>query len=122
MSSGEEEPMNPKTLLVIRTTAKRRHTRLANGLMVLVDGEKEAEEVAVALAVLQVAYDEVVRVNAKYMEVERDNSDSEALTWEVEVTTRYQGCRAGAENYLKRGGDSNKDYSVAKRRRVELEY
>jgi hypothetical protein len=120
MSSGEEEPMDPKTLLVIRTNAKRRHTRLANGLMALVDGEKEAEEVAVALAVLQEAYDEVVRVNAKYMEVERDKAP-EALAWEVEVTTRNQGCRVGAENYLKRDGDSNKDHSVAKRQKLELE-
>ena len=73
--------------------------------MALVDGEKEAEEVTVALVMLQEAYDEVVRVNARYMEVERDKAP-EALTWEVEVTTRYLGCWAGANNYSKRDGDS----------------
>ena len=101
MSSDEEEPKDPATLYGIRTNAKRHHTRLANGLMALMDGEKGTEKVSVALAVLQEAYDEVVRVNARYMEVVKDKAQ-EAEAWEEEIATRYQGCRESAENYLKR--------------------
>ena len=121
MSSDEEEPNDPETLRGIRTNAKRRHTRLANGLMALMDGEKGTEKVSVALAVLQEAYDEVVRVNARYKEVVKDKSQ-EADAWEEEITTRYQGCRESAESYLKRDKDSNKEHSAAKKRRLELEY
>nr|CAH0098621.1 unnamed protein product [Daphnia galeata] len=121
MSSDEEEPKDPATLYGIRTNAKRHHTRLANGLMALMDGEKGTEKVSVALAVLQEAYDEVVRVNARYMEVVKDKAQ-EAEAWEEEIATRYQGCRESAEKYLKKVKDSNKDHSAAKRRRLELEY
>jgi len=77
--------------------------------------------VSVALAVLQEAYDEVVRVNARYMEVVKDKAP-EAEAWEEEIATRYQGCRESAENYIKKDKESNRDHSAAKRRRLELEY
>ena len=41
MNTDEEEPKNPEILHSIRTNAKRRHTRLANGLMTLMDGKEE---------------------------------------------------------------------------------
>ncbi len=121
MSSDEEEPKDPETLHGIRTNAKRRHTRLENELMALMDGEKGTEKVSVALAVLQEAYDEVVRVNARYKEVVKDKAQEDEA-WEEEIATCYQGCREGAENYLKKEKDSNKEHSAAKRRRLELEY
>ena len=74
MSKDEEEPKDPEILRSIRTNAKRRHTKLANGLMALMDDERGTEKVSVALAVLQEAYDEVVRVNARYMEVVKDKA------------------------------------------------
>jgi hypothetical protein len=121
MSTDEEEPKDPEILRSIRTNAKRHHTKLANGLMALMDGERGTEKVSVALAVLQEAYDEVVRVNARYMEVVKDKAP-EAEAWEEEIATRYQGCRESAENYIKKDKESNRDHSAAKRRRLELEY
>jgi hypothetical protein len=70
--------------------------------------------VSVALAVLQEAYDEVVRVNARYMEVVKDKAP-EVEAWEEEIATRYQGCRESAENYIKKDKESNRDHSAAKK-------
>jgi hypothetical protein len=121
MSTDEEEPKDPEIFRSIRTNAKRRHTKLANGLMALMDDERGTEKVSVALAVLQKAYDEVVRANARYMKVVKDKAP-EAEAWEEEIATRYQGCRVSAENYMKKDKESNRDHSAAKRRRLELEY
>jgi hypothetical protein len=63
--SDSEEEVDAKTILAISTSAKRHHTRQANHLKSLIDGGGKADYVNVALAVLEEAYSEVVRVNAK---------------------------------------------------------
>ncbi|EFX61904.1 hypothetical protein DAPPUDRAFT_337845, partial [Daphnia pulex] len=60
-ASDSEEEVDAKTILAIRTSAKRRHTRQANHLKALIDGGGTADDVNVALAVLEEAYSEVVR-------------------------------------------------------------
>ncbi|EFX68829.1 hypothetical protein DAPPUDRAFT_329666 [Daphnia pulex] len=69
-ASNSEEEVDAKTILAIRTSAKRRHTRQANYLKALIDGGGKADDVNVALAVLEEAYTEVVRVNAKYKQAD----------------------------------------------------
>lgn len=70
-ASDSEEEVDAKTIFAMRTSAKRRHTRQANHLKALIDGGGKADDVNVALAVLEAAYSEVVRVNAKYKQADK---------------------------------------------------
>ncbi|EFX69213.1 hypothetical protein DAPPUDRAFT_329382, partial [Daphnia pulex] len=120
-ASDSEEEVDAKTILAIRTSAKRRHTRQANHLKTLVDGGGTADGVNVALAVLEEAYSEVVRVNAKYKQADK-GKEKDAIEWEAEINTFYMGCRKAAEEYSNKEKEKLDAAPNAKKRRLELEF
>ena len=97
-ASDSKEEVDTKTVLAIRTSAKRHHTWQANHLKALIDGGGKSDDVNVALAVLEEAYSEVVRVNAKYKQADK-KQEQDAIEWEAEINTFYTGCQKAAEEY-----------------------
>ncbi|EFX77399.1 hypothetical protein DAPPUDRAFT_106165 [Daphnia pulex] len=93
-----------------------------NHLKALIDGGGEADDVNVALAVLEEAYTEVVRVNAKYKQADKKQNQQDAIEWEAEINTFYTGCRKAAEEYSNKEKEKMNAAPNAKKRRLELEF
>ncbi|EFX75811.1 hypothetical protein DAPPUDRAFT_107453 [Daphnia pulex] len=99
-ASDSEEEVDAKTILAIRTSAKRRHTRKANHLKALIDGEGKADD-----------------VNQADKKQEQD-----AIEWEAEINTFYTGCRKAAEEYSNKEKEKMDAAPNAKKRRLELDF